>query len=77
MEPLFSLETSLGIGILLAALAVLAFLVVLFGGQCRHAWMLRYDANTHHVYGECRHCQATTPGWVYGQRHHRSGKDAA
>jgi hypothetical protein len=77
MEPLFSLETSLGIGILLAALAVVLGLVLLMANTCRHEWLRRYDFEQRRAYLSCRLCNAKSPGWTYGQSHSGQGKDAA
>jgi hypothetical protein len=77
MEPLFSLETSLGIGILLAALAVVLGLVLLMATTCRHEWLRRYDVAQRRAYLSCRLCNAKSHGWTYGQSHSGHGKDAA
>lgn len=74
-QPHFSLDTDIGIALVLLGLLVGLGAVLLFSRRyCPHAWLHRYDPVTRRSYLSCRLCNATTPGWSYGQPH---DKDAA
>jgi hypothetical protein len=73
MDTLFSLDASLTIGIVLAALVVALGVLYLVTRVHTHQWMRKFEDGR--MFMSCATCHKQTPGWQIGKR--SSDKDAA